>query len=152
MTTNLDERYEEERQVFDAPEILFSRVYARTCFIASTLGDSGARQSARDTRPFFFFSHLRFFLLRRRFLPFTRIRRGHGPTSRWANARSTPGCGADTRSDLVLRYIKICHVLTYLYWLTAGSEYFLRIKFLRSLDDIFVVLWRNEYYWKHEQY
>lgn len=140
MTTNLDERYEEDRQVFDAPEILFSRVYTRTCFIASTLGDSGARQSARDTRPFFFFNHLRFFLLRRRFLPFTRIRRGHGPTSRWVNARSTPGCRADTRSDLVLRYIKICHVLTYLYSLAAGSEYFLYIKFLRSLDDIFMVL------------
>lgn len=109
--------------MFMDPKIVLSRVYARTCFIASTLGDSGARQSARDTRPLFFsassassscFASRPLFPLPARSNPPTRrIGRGHGPNEQVAKRASTPGCGADTRS-LMLRYVKLRHVPVFL--------------------------------------
>lgn len=73
----------------------FSRVYARTCFItpySRRLGRSSIsdrHSPALSLRLFssFFASTFPFLSLS---LFFIRIRRGHGPTSRWPNARARP--------------------------------------------------------------
>lgn len=73
------------------PSLVFMRARA---LLLRTLGDSAARQSATDIRPLFLSASSPLFS--RPLFPFSlslffiRIRRGHGPTSRWPNARARP--------------------------------------------------------------